>query len=111
MSTRPLNVSRNATADANGRAVARLGPQVFGETWHVTRMVVFTVTSNNSEARVYLNAEQPSSLIGGTYAGEQDFNETVVDLATLDTLICVWNAVPVGDIAVFSLQGTTSSGR
>ena len=104
---RPLNASRSATVLPSGTAEARLGPQVYGETWHITRMVVYTTSQANAEARVYLNGILPTNLIAGTYSGEQDFNETVVDLNTFDTLICVWSNGNPGDTATFSLAGTT----
>lgn len=106
MTIRPLNISRNATVDSTGAAIARLGPQVYGESWRVRRMVVFTGQQVVSQARVYLNGVIPTNLIAGTYNGNQDFNETDLTLQNLDTLICVWSGASIGDVAVFSLQGT-----
>ena len=107
MTTRPLNVSRSAVVNATGVAEARLGPQVYGETWRVRRMVVYTTTPVATQARVYLNGVMPTNLVAGTYSGNQDFNETDLTLQTIDTLICQWTGATVGDTAVFSLQGTT----
>lgn len=108
MTVRPLNVSRSVVLNANGAGQARLGPQVYGESWRVRRMVVYTGQQGNAEARVYLNGVLPSNLVAGTYSGEQDFNETDLTLQNLDTLICEWTFGGVGDSATFSLQGTAS---
>lgn len=106
MTTRPLDTSSSATFDASGIARLRIGPQVFGESWRIRRMVVSTTSVNDTDVRVYLNAEMDSRLIAGSFSGDRDFNETDVTLQTLDQLIVVWVSGTPGAVATFVLQGT-----
>ena len=107
MSTvRPLDTNRTARFDASGTAKVTLGPTVYGESWRVRRMTVTSDSSNDSDARVYLNAEIDSRLVAGTWSGNRDFNETDLTLQTLDQLIVVWVGGTVGANASFLIQGT-----
>jgi hypothetical protein len=68
-------------------------------------MTVSTDSTSDTDARVYLNSENPSRMIAGSYSGNQDFNETDITLQTLDTFICVWNSGTPGARADFIVQG------
>jgi hypothetical protein len=101
----PLNQSKSATISAAGIARLEMGPTVYGHKWNIRRMVVSSTSDLPTEARVYLNANAPSALLAGSYAGNQDFNETDVTLQTLDRLLVEWiNGTP-GAIATFQVQG------
>ncbi len=107
-----LNESVNATAGADGFARARIGPQIFGHEWHVTRIA--TTTSdfiNRNELRVFLNGESLGQMVAGSYNANQDFNEDDFTLQTLDVLICVWSGCAPGTICTLQLQGTIKDRR
>lgn len=109
MSKVPLNAAQSATFDAAGVAQIIVGPAVYGHQWNVRRMTVTTTSVLDTETRVYLNAVTPSGLLAGSFAGNQDFNETDVTLQTLDRLIARWiNGTP-GAIATFQVQGIVNA--
>ena len=106
MSTVPLDVSVSATAGADGIARAQIGPTIYGHTWEVRRIV--TTTNDfvlRNELKLYLNAENLGRMIGGSYNGNQDFNEDDFTLQTLDKLIPVWSLCTTGTICTLQLQG------
>jgi hypothetical protein len=104
---RPLDTNRTAVFDSNGIARTIIGPTVFGESWRIRRMAVYSSDSvGDSDARVYLNAEIDSRLVAGTWSGNRDFNETDITLQTLDRLIVVWVDGTPGAHASFLVQGT-----
>lgn len=107
MVSRPLDTSRTATFDAAGIARVVLGPTVYGERWRVKRMSVNTTSANDTDVRVYLNAEIDTRMIDGSYTGNRDFSETDLTLQTLDRLIVVWIAGTPGALASFLVQGTS----
>lgn len=112
MVTVPLDVSVSATADVNGIARARIGPQVYGHEWHVSRIVTTTNDFiNRNELKIYLNGEALGRIIAGTYNANQDFNEDDFTLQTLDTLIAVWEKCAESTICTLQLQGTIKDKR
>ena len=109
---KPLYTSASAAFidDGNGSTVAQcsVSPQVFGVTWTVKRIVISTTSSGlNGSSRffLYLNSIGPSTLIDGTYSGDQDFSETQLEVNTLDTLIAVWTGGDIGSIAQINVSG------
>jgi hypothetical protein len=105
---RPLDTNRTTRFDSTGTARVILGPTVFGESWRVRRMAVYSSDSvADSDARVYLNAEIDSRLVAGTWSGNRDFNETDITLQTLDRLIVVWVDGTPGANASFLVQGVS----
>lgn len=70
-------------------------------------MSVNTSSTNDTDVRVYINAENPSRMIDGSFTGNRDFSETNLTLQTLDQLIVVWVSGTPGSYASFLLQGTT----
>lgn len=104
---RPLDTNRTAVFNSAGTARLTIGPTVFGERWRVRRMTVSSDSANDSDARVYLNAEMDSRLVAGSWSGNRDFNETDITLQTLDKFIVVWVNGSPGAYASFLLQGVT----
>lgn len=70
-------------------------------------MTVTTASETDTDVRVYLNAENPTRMIDGSYTGNRDFSETNITLQTLDQLIVVWISGTPGAYASFNIQGTT----
>jgi hypothetical protein len=107
-----LDVSVNATANANGVARGSLGPTVYGHSWNISRITTTTNDFNKrNEVRVYLNGESQQRLLAGSYNGNQDFNETTVTLQTLDKLIPVWSGCTPGTVCTLQVQGTITDRR
>lgn len=112
MATVPLDVSVTAIADADGIARGRIGPQVYGHEWRVSRIVTTTNDFvNRNDLKVYLNGESQNRMIAGTYNGNQDFNEDDFTLQTLDFLIAVWSGCAEGTDCTLQLQGTITDRR
>lgn len=112
MATIPLDVSVNATADADGFARGRIGPQVYGHEWRVSRIVTTTNDfANRNELRIYLNGESQNRLIAGSYSANQDFNEDDFTLQTLDFLLAVWSGCAPDTICTLQLQGIIKDRR
>lgn len=112
MTTVPLDVSVNATAGADGFARGRIGPQVYGHSWRVSRLVTTTNDFvNRNDLRVFLNGESLNRMIAGSYNGNQDFNEDDFTLQTLDFLLAVWSGCVPGTICTLQLQGTIQDRR
>ena len=118
MTVLPLQASQSASFVADGQSsIARvwIGPSVAGTKWMIKRITVSTnspgVLDGASRCRVYLNTETPTALIGGTYSGDQDTNETDVKLYETDKLIVVWTGGDIGSIATVFVQGEYDTGR
>jgi hypothetical protein len=107
---RPLDTNRSAPFDNAGTARLTIGPTIFGESWRIRRMTVATDSIEDTDARVYLNAEMDTRLVAGTWIGNRDFNETDLTLQTLDRLIVVWVGGTPGATATFVLQGISTYG-
>lgn len=104
MST-PVSVSASATFDVNGRAIASLGPSVFGVRWKLSRMVTSTTSTAETQLRVYRNTEQPSTLVDSTYTANQNTSETTLTLMTLEKVVFVWSGGDTGAVATVVLEG------
>lgn len=109
MPTYRLAESARATADNNGRAVARIGPQRAFETWNVTRLTVQSTSSTLvPTAKVYQGLITDSLLIDGTYTGTLDHTDTSIRLESGHDIIVVWEGGDVGSECTFTVQGTSS---
>lgn len=102
----PVNNSASATFDDSGRAVVSLGPTVYGVAWEITRVVVSTTSSAQTQLRVYRGTEQASRLVDSTYTGNDNTSETDVKLSNLESLLFVWTGGDVGAIATAVIDGT-----
>lgn len=112
MSTYPLLEYVQATADANGRAVASTGPHKFGESWIITSMNTTTNSVAESQLRIYRGVESDSALIASTYSGNQDSaggNE--VKVPAQDKLVFVWSGADPGASCTCRIEGDLISGR
>lgn len=108
-----LNTSDHGTANASGAVTVTLGPaDVRGAAaWNVTRIQI----RNKNAARrgkppiptcnVYLDSEDASGLIDGTYDGSFDFSECDLDLSRGQSLIAVWSGGQAGDVMELSVTG------
>ena len=117
---RPLNVSVTATftpvanSPTDTIARAQIGPQTFGEKWHITRIVTNTTSTGlngQSQLRVYRAIESPLTLLDGTYSADQDISDTDISLVTLENLVFVWTNGDNGSEAIGIISGTIDDGR
>lgn len=102
----PLDISATATVGTDGTATIYIGPQIARTDWDIRRITV-TCTSQDltPEARIYINAVTPSRLMGGTYNGIQDTNETEFTLQNLEKLVVQWTGADANSICVVLIQG------
>lgn len=121
----PLRESRQApfgVADANGkcRATATLGPAMYGTTWYITGMSTNCTIPNpplpdvSVWLCVYLNVEQPSSLIDSTYSGNLSNSSKKITLNSGETLLFVWTSqsdVGLAAVANINIQGDANNLR
>jgi hypothetical protein len=104
-----LNEGKNATADANGRAVLQFQPLRAGEDWHITRSSVSNSgTVNTPQVKVYRGMETPSTLIEGTFSGNLDSSDTVYDLRNGEQVLFVFSGADVGSLCSATVDGTRS---
>lgn len=110
----PLIASASATFVDDGTgtggtiATAYLSPQVYGVSWTIKRVVVYTTSSGvNGSSRFFLyrNNTSPSSILDSTYSGDSDTSETDLLLNTLDTLVAVWTGGDLGTVAQINVTG------
>lgn len=105
---RRLVQSDDATFDANGIALVRLGPKVYGETWLITRMVVTTTSVLQTTARVFLNAPIRQNQIDSTPTGNDDISDdSSIELGTTEALIFRWTGGTPATVATAVVYGTT----
>lgn len=104
---RELHESASATADANGRAVAKVQPMRAFEKWNIDG---YSVASTSSvlvpTVRIYRGSENPSSLVEGTYSGNLDHSDTKLTLMNGEALLAVWSGADVGAQCTFKITGT-----
>ncbi len=110
MAGAPL-ASVSATFGADGRAVARAGPNVYGSRWNVDLMVVSATSTLESECKVYRNVEQPTAMLDNTRTGNQDVSDCNIDVRPGETLVVVWTGGTPGALATVVVNGTLYTGR
>lgn len=113
MRTLPLDESATVTFDSTGSGTAYLGPNVYGTSWSLTRITTSCTSPNTNQVTfiVYKNFISPGTQIGGTYSGQQDSDDTTVDLKCGDALVCIWTGGNPGDSGTVSLFGTKTDLR
>lgn len=102
----PLNEGKLQIADANGRAVVEFQPLRAGEDWHIVRTSIQNAGVNNvPEARVYRGIESPTTLVEGTFSGNMDTSDTVIDLRNGERLLVVWSGADAGSQCSATVDG------
>lgn len=97
---RPLSVSRQTTfpgvadADTNFRARLSVGPDVYGTTWHIDRIIVASDAPVQTKAYFYRNSETNSGQRDATFSGNNDVDDTDLDLQIGERIIIVWILPP-----------------
>lgn len=112
MGTYPLLEYVQATADANGRAVASLGPKKYGESWVVKILATVTNSVAESQLRVYRGVESESAVVASTYSGNQDTaSGNTIDVPSQDKLVFVWAGATAGAQCTCRIEGDLNSRR
>lgn len=97
----------NATANAAGRAVAKVQPLRAFETWEITGLSVSSSSVTLvPTARIYRGSETPSQFHSGTFSGNLDQSDTQLTLQNGEALVCVWEGADVGALCTFRVTGT-----
>jgi hypothetical protein len=103
----------SVTFDGSGAGTsAPLGPQRYGEKWHVDRMVSSTTSDDTQKTklRVYRNTVTPGSLVDSTNSANSDVSETSLDLVSPDRLIFVFSNGTAGRVGTVTLTGEITRG-
>lgn len=112
MSVYPLMEYAQATADANGRATANVGPQRYGDTWVIRSMTTSSDSTSECKMKVYRGVESTSSLVLGTYSGNQDTaGGTELTIGAQDKLVFVWEGASLGATCTCRIEGDLQSRR
>lgn len=93
------------------RAVAMIGPEKFGDLWHVNLMTSTSDSTTDVQLRVYRNLESAGAMIDSTYAGRQATSPCDYMLRTGEKIVAVWTKGDIGATATIRLEGTISSLR
>lgn len=108
----PLLEYVQATADANGRAVASLGPKKYGDSWIVKTLAALTNSTTESQLRVYRGVEAQTAIVASTYSGNQDSaSGNVIEVPSQDKLVFVWSGASVGASCTCRIEGDLISQR
>jgi hypothetical protein len=94
-------------ADGTGTAViAPVGAGYYRTTfWSVTTS---QQGASSSTATIFRDSTGPLDVIEGTYSGDQDTSDTVIELEPSEQLLCVWTGALPGAAAVFRVEGRVS---
>src|SRR5882762_6391746 len=112
MAAYPLLEFVQATAGADGRAVASKGPAKYGDSWEVTTLATTTNSTTESQLRVYRGVESNSALVASTYSGNQDTaGGNTIKVPGQDKLVFVWSGATPGAICTCRIEGDLNSGR
>lgn len=112
MTAYPLLEYVQATADANGRAVASTGPHKFGESWVITSLNTNTNSVAESQLRVYRGVESDSAIVASSYSGNQDSaGGSEIKVPAQDKLVFVWSSADPGSLCTCRLEGDLNSRR
>lgn len=109
----PLLEYVEATADANGRAVASTGPAKYGESWDVTLISTTTNSADESQLRVYRGVESDSAQILSTYSGNSDTagGGSTIAIPSQDKIVFVWSGCTPNATCTARIEGDLKSGR
>lgn len=107
----PLNESSQSQFDVTNRATVRLGPTVYGQSWQVDTTSVTSDSPAQTQFLLYRNQISPNSIIGGSYSGNQDFNDTTIQLQYGDVIIGQWTGGTPNAHAALNVSGTIKDVR
>lgn len=112
MATYPLLEYVQATADADGRAVATLGPKKYGDSWVVNTLATITNSTTESQLRVYRGVEAETAIVASTYSGNQDTaSGNPINVPSQDKLVFVWSNASPGANCTCRIEGDLNSRR
>ncbi len=108
----PLLEHVEATADANGRAVAQKGPQKYGTSWMVRMLSTTTNSTSESRLYVYRNFESQSTKVDSTYSGNNDISSgNEIAISSQEKLLFIWENATPGSICTCRFEGDLISSR
>jgi len=108
MSTYELVESATGTADANGRAVATLGPLRAFEQWEINGVTIAnTSTVLEPKVEIFKGQIARSNLKGGSYSGRFTSGPADETLRNGERLIAEWTGCDVGSTSTITISGTS----
>lgn len=106
MVRRRLLISADDTFDANGVATVRIGPEVYGDVWIITRVNVSSTSALATTGTLYLNVVRASNQLDTSAGANADTSDTSdINLGTTEKLIFRWRGGTPGAIATMTLYG------
>lgn len=111
MKTVPLEESAQSQFDVNGNAAVRLGPSVYGQSWEINLTSITSDSTAQTQFYLYRNQVTPNGIIGGSYSGNQDFNDTTIKLQYGDVIIGQWLGGTPNAFAALNVSGTLTDVR
>jgi len=107
-----LDLTKDGTFDASGRATAFLGPERASQLWRIKRVTVSTTSSTKTQCKLYRTAESPSRQLDNTPRGNSDTSEdNSYEFRTPEKLLAVWTGGTVGAVATLNIIGTIEAER
>jgi hypothetical protein len=108
MSRTPLAASAFATADATGKATAKVQPLRAFERWHITN----TSVQNSSTVKIptvklYKGAGSGSNFFEGSYSGVFNSTNTPITLESGQVLMAVWENGDANASCTLTIEGET----
>jgi hypothetical protein len=109
----PLDESRTVLFDATGQATVTFGPQIYGSTWEIDTVTIWTnSTVKQSEFLLYRNSVSPTNYIDGTFKGDRATDAAAnITLTYGQNLCALWINGDVGKAAYIHVEGTKETGR
>lgn len=102
-----LNVAAQVTADANGKAVARLQPLRAFERWNIEGISISSTSVTKMPSfKLYSGSEADSNFIDGTLKGGLNTDPSLrMTLENGEVLVGVWYGCDVGSTCVMKPIG------
>lgn len=111
MKSVPLEESAQSQFDVNGNAAVRLGPSVYGQSWEINLTSITADSTAQSKFYLYRNQVSPNAMFGGSYSGNQDFNDTSIKLQYGDVIIGQWTGGTPNSSVALNVSGTLTDVR
>ena len=97
-----------ATIAGDGTGTAEITPPTYS--YYRTRLMRLNTTpaSPGATATIYRGDTGPTSEVEGSYSGDGDTSDTVIELEPGEQLLCFWAGATAGSSAMIRVEGTSS---
>jgi hypothetical protein len=102
----PLLTSGTATADAGGRAVVSIGPDIYGNEWFVEYVSITSTSLQKTRCDVYRDVISDTAFLEASGQGNRDTSDTKHVLTHGNKLVFVWQGATPGSNCLVVARGT-----